>query len=69
MEGAPQVLPTYPRDRSAKAERLVTKLGVEVRTNVRVVSVEREGVTFQTGDEISSVLRVGGQGLPLLDRD
>jgi len=43
------VLPTYPEDLSAKAERLVVKLGVEVRTNVRVVGVEREGVTFQTG--------------------
>jgi NADH dehydrogenase len=49
MEGAPRVLPTYPADLSAKAERLVTKLGVEVRTNVRVVGVNREGVTLQTG--------------------
>ena len=48
MEGAPRVLPTYPADLSAKAERLVTKLGVEVRTNVRVVGVDREGVTLHT---------------------
>ena len=50
MEGAPRVLPTYPPDLSAEAERLVTKLGVEVRTNVRVVGVDREGVTFQAGN-------------------
>jgi len=49
MEGAPRVLPTYPPDLSAKAERLVRRLAVEVRTNVRVVGVDREGVTFQTG--------------------
>ena len=49
MEGAPRVLPTYPEDLSAKAERLVIKLGIEVRTSVRVVGVDREGVTFQTG--------------------
>ena len=48
MEGAPRVLPTYPADLSAKAERIVAKLGVEVRTNVRVVGVDREGVTLQT---------------------
>ena len=49
MEGASRVLPTYPEDLSAKAERLLTRLGVEVRTNVRVVGVDREGVTLQTG--------------------
>jgi NADH dehydrogenase len=51
MEGAPRVLPTYPEDLSAKAERLVIKLGVQVRTNVRVVGVDREGVAFRTGSE------------------
>jgi NADH dehydrogenase len=49
MEGASRVLPTYPEDLSAKAQHLVTKLGVEVRTKVRVVGVDREGVSFQTG--------------------
>jgi len=49
MEGAPRVLPTYPPDLSAKAERLVKKLGVEVRTGVKVVGVDREGVTSETG--------------------
>jgi len=49
LEGAPRVLPTYPEDLSAKAERLVAKLGVQVRAGVRVVGVDREGVTFETG--------------------
>lgn len=47
MEGSSRVLPTYPEDLSAKAERLITKLGVEVRTSVRVVAVDREGVALQ----------------------
>jgi NADH dehydrogenase len=49
MEGSPRVLPTYPQDLSAKAERLVSRLGVQVRTNVRVVGVDRDGVTFHNG--------------------
>lgn len=50
MEGSSRVLPTYPEDLSAKAQRLIAKLGVQVRTNVRVVGVDRHGVTFQTRD-------------------
>jgi NADH dehydrogenase len=48
LEGSPRILPTYPEDLSGKAERLVTKLGVQIRTNVRVVGVDREGVTLET---------------------
>lgn len=50
MEGSPRVLPTYPEDLSAKAERALHKLGVEVRKNVRVVGVEREGLAIETHD-------------------
>ncbi len=46
MEGSPRVLPAYPEDLSAKAERLLMKLGVEVQKSVRVVDVDREGVAF-----------------------
>jgi NADH:ubiquinone reductase (H+-translocating) len=48
MEGAPRVLPGYPEDLSAKAEKALRKLGVQVRTKVMVVGVDRDGVTFQT---------------------
>ncbi len=47
MDGSPKVLPTYPDDLSAKAERLLGDLGVEVRTNLRVVGIDREGVTLE----------------------
>lgn len=49
MDGSPRVLPGYPVDLSAKAKRLVAKLGVEVRKTVRVVGIDREGVTLAVG--------------------
>jgi len=49
IEGAPRPLPTYPADLSEKARRLLVKLGVQVRTNVRVIGVDGEGVTLQSG--------------------
>jgi NADH dehydrogenase len=45
LEGAPHALPTYPEDLSAKAEASLERLGVEVRTNVRVTGVDEAGVT------------------------
>lgn len=50
MEGGPRVLPAYPEDLSAKAEALVTKLGVEVRKNTFVTNIDTEGVEFKQGD-------------------
>jgi NADH dehydrogenase len=49
MEGSPRVLSTYPEDLSGKAESLLARLGVAVRKSVRVVSIDREGVTLQGG--------------------
>jgi NADH dehydrogenase len=52
IEGGPRVLAAYPEDLSARAEKLVAKLGVQVMKGVKVthvdaasVSFEREGVT------------------------
>ncbi len=50
MEGSDRVLNTYPKDLSAKAESLVTNLGVEVRKNVMVTGITPDGVTFKYGD-------------------
>src|SRR5208283_2270829 len=47
MEGGDRVLNTYPKDLSAKAESLVTHLGVEVRKDVLVTGITPDGVTFQ----------------------
>src|SRR5262250_1957001 len=47
MEGAPRVLGAFPEDLSAKAEALVTKLGVEVRKDTLVTSIDANGVTYK----------------------
>src|SRR5260370_1419728 len=49
-EGAPRVLGPFPEDLSAKAEKLVTRLGVEVIKGVMVTNVDAGGVTFKRGD-------------------
>jgi NADH:ubiquinone reductase (H+-translocating) len=55
IEGGPRVLASYPEDLSKKAEKLVTKLGVEVRKGVMVTDIDENGVTLKQGDEISKL--------------
>jgi NADH dehydrogenase len=50
MEGATRVLCPFPEDLSAKAEKLVTGLGVEVIKGVMVTKIDAVGVTFKRGD-------------------
>src|ERR1700746_2944570 len=47
LEGAPRVLGAYPEDLSAKAEKLLTGLGVEVIKGVMVTDIGPDGVTFK----------------------
>ena len=65
MEGGPRVLPAYPEELSAKAEALLTRLGVDVRKNTFVTSIDADGVDFKRGDstgrlEAKTVLWTGG---------
>jgi NADH dehydrogenase len=65
MEGGERVLTSYPKDLSAKAEKLVTRLGVEVVKGVMVTDINGDGVTFQRGDSAEklaakTVLWAGG---------
>jgi NADH dehydrogenase len=55
VEGGPRVLPSFPEDLSAKAEKLVSKLGVEVMKGVMVTSIDPNGVTFRRGDKTESL--------------
>ena len=48
LDGSPRVLPTYPEDLSAKAERQLMHLGVRVRSGVLVTAIDGEGVTFKS---------------------
>src|ERR1700730_12413242 len=65
MEGGNRVLSAYPEDLSVKAERLVKRLGVEVRKGVMVTDVDGAGVTYKNGEAIErlaakTVLWAGG---------
>ena len=51
MEGGPRVLTAFPEDLSAKAEKLVSRLGVEVTKGVMVTEIDAGGVTYKSGDE------------------
>jgi len=50
LDGSPRVIPTYPEDLSAKAERALRRLGVQVRARVRVVEIDGDGVTFESAN-------------------
>jgi NADH:ubiquinone reductase (H+-translocating) len=43
-EAAPRVLPTFPEDLAAKAQRHLESLGVKVFTNTRVTAVDADGI-------------------------
>jgi NADH dehydrogenase len=65
VEGGERVLAAYPSDLSAKAEKLVKKLGVEIRKGVMVTGVDGNGVTYKEGDQVKkfaakTVLWAGG---------
>jgi NADH:quinone reductase (non-electrogenic) len=55
MEGGPRVLPPYPEDLSAKAEKLVKDLGVEIMLEAFVTDISAETVSYKHG-EISDSL-------------
>jgi len=65
MEGGPRVLSAFPEDLSGKAEKLVTRLGVEVTKGVMVTNIDADGVTYKKGDAVEqlaakTVLWAGG---------
>jgi NADH:ubiquinone reductase (H+-translocating) len=65
VEGGPRILPAFPEDLSAKAEKLVSRLGVEILKGVKVTRIDDEGVTLErpTGSEslrAKTVLWAGG---------
>ena len=48
LDGSPRVLQSYPQDLSEQAARLLIKLGVLPRNNVRVVAMDAEGLKLTT---------------------
>ncbi|HMF92261.1 MAG TPA: NAD(P)/FAD-dependent oxidoreductase [Candidatus Angelobacter sp.] len=62
LEGGPRVLPVYPEDLSASAERQLTEMGVEVRTNAMVTNVEPGMVTVGQ-EKIPAAVILWGAGV------
>ena len=62
LEGGPRVLPAFPEDLSASAQRQLTQLGVDVRTNAMVTNVEPGCVTMGKEKLPASVI-VWGAGV------
>lgn len=52
VEAGPRILPFFPNELSARAERDLRDLGVDVRVNTAVTSVHDEGVTLANGERI-----------------
>jgi NADH dehydrogenase len=50
MDAAPRVLPGYPEDLSAKAARLIERLGVEIMTGAAVRGIDGESVTYERNE-------------------
>lgn len=62
LEGGPRVLPTYPEDLSASAERQLKEMGVEVRTNAMVTNIE-QGVVSVGKEKIPASVILWGAGV------
>jgi NADH dehydrogenase len=55
MEGSPRILPTFPPDLSASAERALAHLGVETHTGATVVDLNSGGVSVRSGDHVERI--------------
>ncbi len=62
LEGGPRVLPSYPEDLSASAERQLKEMGVEVRTNAMVTNIE-PGVVSVGKEKIPAAVILWGAGV------
>ena len=62
LEGSPRVLAAYPDDLSAKAEQILTRLGVEVRTHTQVTGVG-PGWVEAGGERIDAVVTLWAAGV------
>ena len=49
IEGVDRLLPAFPPDLSAKAEKQLRELGVQTRTSARVTAIDNDGVTVSAG--------------------
>jgi NADH:ubiquinone reductase (H+-translocating) len=55
VEGTDRPLPTYPPRLSEAARRMLTRLGVTVRTGAMVTDIRADGVTIREGDHTEEI--------------
>lgn len=55
LEGADRVLPLYPPELSAEAEKSLIRLGVRPRTQTIVTGIDAEAVTTRRGDRVDRI--------------
>ena len=55
LEGLHRVLPSYPRELSAKAELALSRLGVTVRTGSRVAAIRPGFITIRRGEQTEEI--------------
>ena len=67
LEAGPRVLPAYPEDLSAKAQKQLEGLGVDVRVGTKVTGVDEGGVSTEGGQIAARTVLWGAgvQGSPL----
>jgi NADH dehydrogenase len=63
IEAAPRIVPALPERISDATTEILRKLGVDIRTNARVVRVKADGVELESGDFIPSELVVWSAGV------
>jgi NADH:ubiquinone reductase (H+-translocating) len=71
VDGAPRTLMAYPEDLSRKAEQQLVKLGVRVRSGLKVTGVDSTGVSIETSngahDHIASRTVIWAAGVAVSD--
>jgi NADH dehydrogenase len=63
LDAADRVLPAFDRQLSGKARRQLTRMGVEVRPDTRVVGVDADGVTLAGGERVEAHTTIWAAGV------
>jgi NADH dehydrogenase len=63
VEGAPRILPGLPERISVATLAILTKMGVDVRTNAPVAAVRADGIELKSGELIPAELTVWAAGV------
>lgn len=66
LEGGPRILPSFPPELSASAERQLSELGVRVRKNAQVTNIDETGV-YLGAEHIPAATVIWGAGVRATD--